>query len=162
METLLLDRFRGPDGKLRLVEALRTQTLVRDEDLAVELARRVTLRAIPAGTVLITQNATDRDLFLILSGKFSVTINGRVVASRSAGEHVGEMAVVDPDARRSASVSAVADSVVARITELEFSALADRFPRLWRRIALELASRLRAGNEMLSEPKGTATVSRGV
>jgi CRP/FNR family cyclic AMP-dependent transcriptional regulator len=161
METLLLDRFQGPDGKLRLVEALRTQTLVRDEDLAVELARRVTLKAIPAGTVLITQNATDRDLFLILSGKFSVTINGRVVASRSAGEHVGEMGVVDPDARRSASVSAVADSVVARITELEFSALADRFPRLWRRIALELASRLRTGNEMLSEPKGTTTVSRG-
>jgi CRP-like cAMP-binding protein len=162
METLLLDRFQGPDGKLRLVEALRTQTLVRDEDLAVELARRVTLKAMPAGTVLITQNATDRDLFLILGGRFSVTINGRVVASRSAGEHVGEMGVVDPDARRSASVSAVADSVVARITELEFSALADRFPRLWRRIALELASRLRAGNEMLSEPKGTTTVSRGV
>jgi CRP/FNR family transcriptional regulator, cyclic AMP receptor protein len=161
MDTLLLNRFQGPDGKLHLVEALRAQTLVRDEDLAVELARRVTLKAIPAGTVLITQNATDRDLFLILGGKFSVTINGRVVASRSAGEHVGEMGVVDPDARRSASVSAVADSVVARITELEFSALADRFPRLWRRIALELASRLRARNEMLSEPKGTTTVSRG-
>jgi CRP/FNR family transcriptional regulator, cyclic AMP receptor protein len=146
METLLLDRFRGPDGKLRLVEVLRTQTLVRDEDLAIELARRVTLKAVPAGTVLITQGSADRDLFLILSGKFSVTINGRVVASRGAGEHVGEMAVVDPDARRSASVSAVADSVVARITEGDFSTLADRFPRLWRRIALELATRLRDGN----------------
>ena len=142
----LLDRFRGPDGKLRLVEVLRTQTLVRDEDLAVELARRVTLKAVPAASVLITQGSADRDLFLILSGKFSVTINGRVVASRSAGEHVGEMALVDPDARRSASVSAVADSVVARITERDFSTLADRFPRLWRRIALELATRLRDGN----------------
>jgi len=146
VETLLLDRFRGPDGKLRLVEVLRTQTLVRDEDLAVELARRVTLKAVPAGAVLITQDSADRDLFLILSGKFSVTINGRVIASRSAGEHVGEMALVDPDARRSASVSAVADSVVARITERDFSTLADRFPRLWRRIALELATRLRDGN----------------
>jgi CRP/FNR family cyclic AMP-dependent transcriptional regulator len=146
MEKLLLDRFRGPDGKLRLVEVLRTQTLVRDEDLAVELARRVTLKAVPAGTVLMTQGSADRDLFLILSGKFSVTINGRVVASRSAGEHVGEMALVDPDARRSASVSAVADSVVAMITERDFSTLADRFPRLWRRIALELATRLRDGN----------------
>jgi CRP-like cAMP-binding protein len=80
---------------------------------------------------------------LILSGMFSVTVMGRTVASRTAGEHVGEMAVVDPEARRSASVAAVTDSVVARITEPEFSALADRFPRLWRRIALELASRLR-------------------
>jgi CRP/FNR family cyclic AMP-dependent transcriptional regulator len=143
VDTLTLDRFQGTDGKLRLVEALRAQTLVRDEDLAVELARRVTLKAVPAGTVLITHDAPDRDLFLILSGMFSVTVMGRTVASRTAGEHVGEMAVVDPEARRSASVAAVIDSVVARITEPEFSALADRFPRLWRRIALELASRLR-------------------
>jgi CRP/FNR family transcriptional regulator, cyclic AMP receptor protein len=151
METLLLDRFQGPDGKPRLVEALRTQTLVRDEDLAVEMARRVTLKAVPVGTAVITQGAADRDLFLILSGKFSVIINGRVVASRSAGEHVGEMAIVDPAARRTASVTAVADSVVARITEPEFSTLADRFPRLWRRIALELATRLRDGNEVRSD-----------
>ena len=157
VDTLLLDRFRGPDGKLHLVEALRAQTLVRDEDLAVELARRVTLKAIPAGTVLITQNATDRDLFLILSGKCSVLVNGRVVASRSAGGHVGEMALVDPEAQRSASVTAVTDSVVAGITEPEFSALADRFPRLWRRIALELANRLRDGNDVR---RATARASR--
>jgi CRP-like cAMP-binding protein len=84
-----------------------------------------------------------------------------VVASRSAGEHVGEIALIDPEAHRSASVTAVTDSVLAGITEPEFSALADRFPRLWRRIALELASRLRTGNEMLSEPKGITTASRG-
>src|SRR3984893_5852988 len=90
MEKRLLDRFRGPDGKLRLVEVLRTQTLVRDEDLAVELARRVTLKAVPAGTVLMTQGSADRDLFLILSGKVSVTINGGVGARRSTGDHVGE------------------------------------------------------------------------
>ena len=160
METLLLDQFQGPDGKLRLVEALRAQTLVRDEDLAVELAKRVTLKAIPAGTVLITQNAADRDLFLILSGTFSVIVNRRMVASRSAGEHVGEMAVVDPEARRSASVAAVTDSVVAGITGPEFAALADRYPRLWRRIALELASRLRDGNEILFEREATTTASR--
>jgi CRP-like cAMP-binding protein len=148
VDTLLLERFQGPDGKLHLVEALRAQTLVSDEDLAVELARRVRLKAIPAGTVLITQNASDRDLFLILSGKCSVLVNGRVVASRSGGEHVGEMALVDPEAQRSASVTAVTDSVVACITEPEFSVLADRFPRLWRRIALQLARHLRAVNDL--------------
>ena len=44
---------------------------------------------------------------------------------------------------RSATVTAVSDSIVARIAESDFSALADRFPQLWRRIALELAGRLR-------------------
>jgi CRP-like cAMP-binding protein len=58
------------------------------------------------------------------------------------------MAVVDPKAHRSASVVAVTDCVVASITELQFSMLADRYPRLWRSIALELASCLRDGNEL--------------
>jgi CRP/FNR family transcriptional regulator, cyclic AMP receptor protein len=157
VDRLLLDRFQGPEGKLRLVEALRAQTLVHDEDLAVELAKRLTLKAIPAGVVLITQDAADRDLFLILSGTFSVVVNGKIVASRSVGEHVGEMAVVDPEAHRSASVAAVTDSVVARIPALEFSAVADRYPRLWRRIALELARRLRDENEVRG---ATTTASR--
>lgn len=131
--------------------------LVHDEDLAVELAKRVTLKAIPAGAVLMTQDAADRDLFLILSGTFSVVVNGRIVARRSAGEHVGEMAVVDPEAHRSASVTALTDSVVARIAALEFSAVADRYLRLWRRIALELARRLRDENQILFAAKRMAS-----
>ena len=80
MEILSLARFQGLEGNVRLVEALRAQTLVHDEDLAVELAKRVTLKAIPAGAVLMTQDAADRDLFRILSGTFSVIVNGRIVA----------------------------------------------------------------------------------
>jgi hypothetical protein len=62
VEILSLARFQGLEGNVRLVEALRAQTLVHDEDLAVELAKRVTLKAIPAGTVLMTQDAADRSL----------------------------------------------------------------------------------------------------
>jgi CRP/FNR family transcriptional regulator, cyclic AMP receptor protein len=105
----------------------------------------------------MTQDAADRDLFLILSGTFSVIVNGRIVARRSAGEHVGEMAVVDPEAHRSASVTALTDSVVAGIPALEFSAVADRYPRLWRRIALELARRLRDENQILFAAKRMAS-----
>ena len=93
---------------------------------------------------------------LFRSGTFSVAIDGRVVACKKAGEHVGEMAVVDPFRPRSASVTATSDSVVARITEPDFSALADRYPRLWRRIALELANRLRDGNGADREKTGHA------
>ena len=138
-----LKRFEGSEGRLHLIDALKSQPLVRDEDLAVEVARLLKLEEIPAGTKLIEQGASDTDLFLILSGAFSVAINGRVVARMKAGGHVGEMAVVDPATPRSASVTATCDSVVARIAEPDFSTLADRFPRLWRRIAVELASRLR-------------------
>jgi CRP/FNR family transcriptional regulator, cyclic AMP receptor protein len=139
----LLKFFRGPRGKSRLINALMVQLLVRDRDLAEAIVRRAKLEEVPSGTNIIVQGSFDSDLFLILKGAFSISIDGRVVARKHAGEHVGEMAVVDPKMPRTASVIAIADSVVARIEERDFSALADRYPRLWRRIAVELAHRLR-------------------
>jgi CRP-like cAMP-binding protein len=146
MRESLLKSFQGSDGKLRLIDALILQPLIRDNDLAAAVEPYLELEEVLAGTNLIKQGASDTDLFLILRGAFSVAIDGRIVARKKAGEHVGEMAVVNPFTPRSASVTATSDSVVARIAELDFSALADRYPRLWRRIALELASRLRDGN----------------
>ena len=139
----LLEQFQGSDGRQHLIDALVTQPLVGDKDLAVIVSQRLKLEEVPAGKNLIKQGASDTDLFLILKGAVSIAVDGREVAHKEAGEHVGEMAVVDPVTPRSASVVATADSVVARIAEPDFSALADRHPRLWRRIALELASRLR-------------------
>jgi CRP/FNR family cyclic AMP-dependent transcriptional regulator len=139
----LLAQFQGPEGKPRLAEVLRLQRLVCDQDLALELARHVKLEQVPSGGKLIRQGASGSDLFLVLVGEFSVLVNGELVERRIAGEYVGEMALVDPNAPRSASVVAACDSVVARITEPEFSKLADRFPRLWRRIASGLSARLR-------------------
>ena len=146
MKESLLKSFQGSEGRPHLISALTSQPLIRDKDLATVVEPYLKLEEIFAGTNLIKQGASDTDLFLILSGEFSVAINGRVVARKKAGEHVGEMAVVDPLTPRSASVTATTDSVVARIAEPDFAPLADRYPRLWRRIALELASRLRDGN----------------
>jgi CRP/FNR family cyclic AMP-dependent transcriptional regulator len=141
----LLRQFEGSEGRRRLLGALALQPLVRDQNLAVVVARRVKLEAVTVGTKLIQQGPSDTDLFLILDGAFSIEIDGRIVARMTAGEYVGEMSIVDPRMPRSASVTATSDSIVARITEPDFSALADRFPQLWRRIALELAGRLREG-----------------
>ena len=156
MRESLLKSFQGSDGRLRLIDALISQPLIRDNDLAAAVEPYLELEEVLAGTNLIKQGASDTDLFLILSGAFSVAIDGRVVARKKAGEHVGEMAVVNPLTPRSASVTATSDSVVARIAEPDFSALADKYPRLWRRIALELASRLRDGNGANHEKAETA------
>jgi CRP-like cAMP-binding protein len=138
-----LKQFEGSEGRRRLIRALTLQPLIHEQNLAIAAARRLRVEAIRAGTNLIQQGASDADLFLILEGAFSIALDGHVVAQVKAGQHVGEMSVVDPLTPRSASVTATSDSIVARIAESDFSALADRFPQLWRRIALELAGRLR-------------------
>ncbi len=143
MEKSPMKQFEGSEGRLHLIRALTLQPLIHEQNLAIAVARQSKLEAIPAGANLIQQGAFDTDLFLILEGEFSIAFDGQVVAGVKAGQHVGEMAVVDPLTPRSASVTATSDSIVARIAESDFSALADRFPQLWRRIALELAGRLR-------------------
>jgi CRP/FNR family transcriptional regulator, cyclic AMP receptor protein len=149
MEKSLLKQFGGSEGRRRLIGALTLQPLIREQNLAIAVARRMKLEAVPTGTNLIQQGASDTDLFLILDGGFSIAVDGRVVARKRDGEYVGEMAVVDPHTPRSASVTANSDSIVARIAESDFSAIADRFPQLWRRIALGLAGRLR--NEAVAD-----------
>ena len=138
-----MKQFEGSEGRLHLIRALTLQPLIHEQNLAIAVARRLKLEAVPAGANLIQQGDSDTDLFLILEGAFSIVFDGHVVAGIKAGQHVGEMAMVDPHTPRSATVTAVSDSIVARIAESDFSELADRFPQLWRRIALELAGRLR-------------------
>jgi CRP/FNR family cyclic AMP-dependent transcriptional regulator len=138
-----MKQFEGSEGRLHLIRALTLQPLIHEQNLAIALARQLKLEAVPAGANLIQQGASDTDLFLILEGEFSIALDGHVVAGVKARQHVGEMSVVDPHTPRSATVTATSDSIVARIAESDFSALAERFPQLWRRIALELTGRLR-------------------
>jgi CRP/FNR family transcriptional regulator, cyclic AMP receptor protein len=138
----LLEWFRGPEGKSRLIAELKAQPLVQEQlELANEIAQDIKLEQLSRGTVLIEQGASDSDIFLILRGDFSVAIDGRVITRLGAGRHVGEMAALT-DSPRSATVTALTESVVARIGKGEFFALAGRFPDLWRRVAAQLVERL--------------------
>jgi predicted nucleotide-binding protein len=149
----LIDRFQGDDGKRAVLLALREQQIVRDDErLAEEIAQHVTLRLLQPGENLIEQHGADNEMFFVLSGSFSIIVNSREVAIREGGVHVGEMALIDPTAKRSASVVAKEESVVAGIGEATFSKLAQDHPELWRRLALELGDRLRQRNIHVKSP----------
>ncbi len=141
----LLQRFIAePGGRRRLVSALQEQAVVaHDLAIAARLADAAQLQHFPSETSLVQQDGTDTDILLILAGSVAIRVNGDVVAVRRAGQHVGEMAMIDPAQRRSATISAHDETVVARITEDEFVRVATDFPILWRRLAVELGARLR-------------------
>ena len=152
----MITRFQGEGGQARFIAALRAQRIISDEEkLALEIAKVTSLIQIepnaPASE-FIKQGATDNDIYLILSGKVSVRVNGREVAVRASGFHVGEMALIDTTACRSASVVAVEQTVMAKLPEASFFKLAEQFPQLWRRFALELAERLRQRGRFVSSP----------
>ena len=103
----------------------------------------------------IEQDARDKSVYFILEGEVDILINGRGIARRAAPDSVGEMSVVDPTARRSATVIPLDECVLLRVEGDAFVELGNSHPRLWRNIAAEIASRLRQRGELVDEKKTT-------
>lgn len=149
----MIERFQGDAGKRNLREAILDQQCVaHDEAIADGLCASLELISLKPGAVLITQDAHDNDLYLVLAGRISIRVNGREVAIRQARQHVGEMAMIDPSAGRSATAVALGASVVAKVSEPSFATLADAHPKLWRRLAIELSNRLRERSKYVRAP----------
>lgn len=152
-------RFEGAAGRRLLTTALAEQGIVHgDNAIAGELVRVSRLQELKGGDVLISQECEGNDIYFIVSGSVKVEANGRLVAIRQAGTHVGEMALIDCSARRCAKVSATERSVVVKICEPDFTRIAKKYPELWRRIAVELCGRLRNRNQMLRWPNESPNV----
>ena len=148
----LIDRFRGDAGRNNLVDAMLQQQIVAgNRELAWELADRADLVEVPKGQAIIFQGGDDDDLFLIVAGSFRIIVNGRDVASRGRGDHVGEMVLVEPSQRSSADVVAAEASLVAKVTSGNVCDLASRYSDIFRVIARTLARRLLERNKLVGK-----------
>ena len=143
----MLQRFTGESGRRLRVQALLSQKLIAGKlELAEKLSDSAKFFELSKGQTLIEQNAADNDVYMIITGSFDVLINGRKIARRFPNDHVGEMAAIEMTQQRSASVIASEQSVVAQISEAEFSALGSQFPEIYLAVARELSRRLHQRN----------------
>ncbi|KQV15005.1 hypothetical protein ASC97_31420 [Rhizobium sp. Root1203] len=137
-------RFDGDRGKARVIDALKEQRIILgNKDASEELLTRGHLLTFMPGDPLIMEGDWSNSLFFILAGAVKIEIKGSLVNQRVAGQHVGEMAMIDPGKPRSAQVTATSPTVALVISEEDFSAVAGNHPDLWRQLAKELAERLR-------------------
>lgn len=148
----MIERFNGEKNRRVLVTALLSQKMVTGNKLLAEaLADRVELLGVSRDGKIIEQNEDDNEVYFILSGAFSVVVNGRQVGRREKNDHVGEMAAVEPSQKRAASIIALEDSVVARITEEQFAELGSVYTEIYLSIARELSRRLHQRNAFVSK-----------
>ena len=139
----MLERFQGKDGRVALLNALRTQFLVDgNSDIADKIASGAQVKEYAPDTPLFTQGERGSDLCFLLSGKVSVRVDEQEVATVSAGMHVGEIGLLEPFKGRSATVVAMDTVVAAQVSQTRFTEIARFHPDLWRRMAMELARRL--------------------
>ncbi len=147
----MIDRFQGDEGRRRLIAALTEHRLIASRpELAERLIVAGELVEVPVGTSFINQGDHATDVFFIIAGKVEVRVNGKLVACRFPGDHVGEMAAIEPTQPRSATVTPVEPTVLLRVNEPGFSAAAEQFPDMWRRIAATLARRLAERNHLVT------------
>lgn len=148
----MIRRFEGDDGRRRLREALQDQEAVAgDKVVAARLADVTNLKQFEPGVAILTQDGPDNDICFILAGNVSVQVNGREIACRTAGQHVGEMALIDVSAPRSATVVAIDQVVIGRVGEADFVKVASISPNLWRNLAKQLCVRLRQRNALVRQ-----------
>jgi CRP/FNR family cyclic AMP-dependent transcriptional regulator len=145
----MIERFRGNPNAL--LDALLQQKLIHgDQAIAAQVAEGAELIQVDPGSTIIDQGGSDNDVYLVLAGSFDIVVNGRLIARRGPGDHVGEMAAIQPSQPRSASVVASTTSVVCRIPNGKFLELAHLHPQVWRTLARELARRLEQRNALVS------------
>ena len=123
---------------------------LRRVDLFAELSKKELARVasagseieVAAGKVLMEQGHNGADAFVVLRGSFVVRRNGRKLAELTAGDIVGELALLD-DGPRSATVECAADGSVLVISHGEFRAVLDDIPKLSHKLLAAMAGRIR-------------------
>jgi CRP/FNR family transcriptional regulator, cyclic AMP receptor protein len=146
------ERFEG-QNRPQLIAALRRQEFAGgDEVVAEALATAGTLVDIVPGTDFIAQDGHDNDIYLLLAGVVAIIVNGAQIATRMAGQHVGEMAAIEPSLRRSATVHVLEHVVALKLTSADFMQVGKTYPQIWLPIAQELARRLYQRNSSIFVP----------
>ena len=101
------ERFKGA-GEGHLLDALRRQELADGNlDIALAFKKCGELVEFAKGDKLIDQYGEDNDVFLLISGAVAIVVKGNQLATRKAGQQVGEMAAIEPALKRSADVIAL-------------------------------------------------------
>jgi CRP-like cAMP-binding protein len=115
---------------------------LKDSDLA-SLAADLVERRVAAGDPIVGEGTGGVAFFFILDGETSVTVGGEEVATLKRGDYVGELALLDPDGPRTATVSAKTDVVLAAMTAWQFRPFVVGHPEVAWTLLQRLARRLR-------------------
>lgn len=111
------------------------------------LAAELQTVALRRGDVLVRQDETADALYIVVSGRFAVTVRGRrdPIAELGPGQPLGEIAFLS-GGQRTATVTALRDSLVFRLGREQFETLSQRSPAIWRMLTITLAQRVADAN----------------
>jgi CRP-like cAMP-binding protein len=114
--------------------------MLEDGDLE-SLSEEFNDRSYPAGAAMTTEGEGGLVFFIIDSGEASVTVGDREVARLGAGEHFGEVALIDKRPR-TATVTAATDTKCFTLPVWSFRPFVEARPEVAWKLLEALADRL--------------------
>ena len=121
-----------------------------DESVLDEITTQVNVIRVPGGDTLFQQGDAGDSLYIVINGRLRVTVNRgdaheEIVAEIGRDEMIGEMALLTND-NRSATVRAVRDSTLIRLSNEGCYYIAEKYPFIVLQMARTLAKRLATMN----------------
>lgn len=107
-----------------------------------KIAKATDQLSFPDGHVLMHQEETAREAFILIEGNVTVKRNNRKVADLGPGSMLGELGLLDRGPR-TADVVADGPITVLVLAPREFSAILDEVPSLNSKLLKALAARIR-------------------
>ncbi|MCB1521242.1 MAG: patatin-like phospholipase family protein [Hyphomicrobiaceae bacterium] len=118
-----------------------------------EIAAEFEPLALKRGDVLVRQGDAADSMFIVVSGRFAVRLDGRAdaISEIGPGQPIGEIAFL-AGGTRTATVEALRDGLVLGLNRADFERLTSKSPALWRVITVTLAKRIAALNAAQPAP----------
>jgi CRP/FNR family cyclic AMP-dependent transcriptional regulator len=106
------------------------------------VARHIQVVGLPRESVVIREGDAGDAFYVLLEGDATVSQDGQPIAVIHAGDHFGELALLDP-APRDATVRATTDVVIGVLGARAFNAIVRDVPGMNAKLLRALARRLR-------------------
>lgn len=116
-----------------------------------DLLRQAEPLELKPGRIVLKEGESGSDLYVVVSGRLRAEQAGTVIGEVNAGEYFGEAALLTDD-RRQATVRAVTNSELIRISRDLFEDLMHRYPQQLRAVADVIGRRLRSSKKRLFRP----------
>lgn len=131
-----------PDRKHNLLRSIPLFEGLADHQLD-QIATLVDEVDVPAGRVLTRQGEPGNEMFIVVSGNFTIDRHGNAIRECSAGAAFGELAILSEGPWR-ATVTANGPGRLLVVGHREFHSLLDVAPEIARHLLVNLARQLRA------------------
>ncbi len=133
--------FKRKSDKIAHIKSIPLFSTLSQKELA-EVARHCDELVVPARQVLAREGEPGAECFIVVRGKINIRRNNRSIATKGAGEIVGEMALLD-NQPRSATLTTSEETDLLSLSRHDFRLLINDLPSVSRKLLETLSERLR-------------------